>query len=243
MSKSRILLLALVIPPLLAIISCGSGDPKLDAKLADLRSSDAGTRASAINQLAAMEGKESTFIPKVIGAMGDDSEQVRLAAISVIGGYRGELEVQNSKANKKLCALAVKDSSAQVRLNCITVLRDSYPNDKRTVDTFAQALDDEDLDVAAAAAQALLQVGPEGAASAIQKIAEVLKRVVVKEAEMGDKAALTGQGLAMELAKLGPKASQAVPSLKAILDDPQIPAQTKEYITETLDAVGGGEGP
>lgn len=243
MKKVHSLLLALAIPPLLAIVSCGSGDPQLDAKLDDLKSNDAKTRASAIYQLAAMKGKESAFIPKVIRAMDDKNEQVRLAAISVIGGYEGKLEVQSSKANKMLCALAAKDSSAQVRLECVEALRKSYPDDKQTADILAAALGDEDLRVATAAAQALLQVDAERSSSASQNIAEVLKRVVLKEAEMGDKAALTGQGLAMDLAKLGSEASQAVPSLKLMLDDPQIPEQMKEYIKETLDTIEGVGNP
>lgn len=243
MDKPRILLLALVVPPLLTTISCGSRDASLDAKLKGLDSDDPEKRASAVYQLAAMKGKESTFVPRVIDAADDENEQVRLAAISVIGGFGGPLPVKDQKASEKLRALAVGDSSAEVRLESIAVLGRSYPEDEKTEDILVRALEDKDLDVATAAAQALLQLGTEKAAPASQKIAEVLKRVVLSEAKMGDEAPLTGQGLAMDLAKLGPEAVKAAPSLKSMLEASGVPDQTRKCIREALKAIEGGGGP
>ena len=243
MDKPRILLLALVVPPLLITISCGSRDASLDAKLKGLGSDDPEERASAVYQLASVKGKESTVVPRVIDAAGDEDEQVRLAAISVIGGLGGPLPVKDEKAREKLRALAVGDSSAEVRLESIAVLGKNYPEDEETAGILVRALEDKDLNVATVAAQALLQLGPEKAGEASQMIAGVLKRVVLSEAKMGDEAPLTGQGLALDLAKLGPEAAEAVPALKSMLDASGVPDQTKDCIRKTLKAIEGGEGP
>ena len=126
-------------------------------------------RAAAAKALGAIVKKgDNTAIIALLELTGDDSSTVRASALQSLGVIASDNETVVEKAT----TLLTEDESPLVRKAAIGVLRSSLTSDRRAL--IEKALDDADVGVRIAAAQAL-------------KLSDMLADIALKEQRSGDR--------------------------------------------------------
>ncbi|MFP4123781.1 MAG: sister chromatid cohesion protein PDS5 [Coleofasciculus sp.] len=201
-----------------------------------LQDTDARVRSSAASALGNIGHDAKDAVPKLIKALQDQEAQVRSSAADGLGGIGADAKdaVPDLRA-------ALQDSDKDVRRNAAWALGRIGSHAKEVVPDLIQALQDSDKDIRRSAAYALEMIGHD-AKEAVPDLIVALKedkeaqvrswaadalgaigakeavpqlRVALKE----DKEVQVRRSAAWALLKIGVEAKEAVPDLRAALQD------------------------
>lgn len=224
----------------LLLVSCGQKtqqDLTQDYVVAKVKSKDPAFRVAGVLELKAFTKNRAKAVSLLKGALEDQNEKVRAAALETLLAFEEE---EAGPCLEKIRAMVVGDTDPQVRCLAIDAVAQLARSDDQTVTVLQNGIGDKDLAVAARAAIFLLEHGDQAAGSSAAIAGIISKGLDKAIAERGFE--IIGIDLTFGLAELKQKASAAIPELQQASKKAGLSSKVKTLLNATVSAIRTGSG-